>query len=52
MNWEKLGSPGRAIFKNLIFQSLCKLGKVWKYSLKPGFQSLYFESIDESGVMP
>ena len=35
MNWEKLRGPARATFNNPNFQSLCELGKIWKYSLKP-----------------
>ena len=33
MNWEKLGSPARATFKNP--NSLCQMGKSSKYSLRP-----------------
>ena len=50
MNWEKLRSSARATFKNPNIQSLCELGKTWKYSLRPRFKILNFESIDEFGV--
>ena len=49
MNWEKLIIPAGAIFENPNFQSLCELGKTWKYSLGPRIKSPNFESIDELG---
>ena len=49
MNWEKLAMLARATFKNRNFQSLCELGKTWKYSLSPRIKSSNFESIDELG---
>ena len=47
MNWEKVRSLARATFKNPNIRPLCELGKTWKYSLRPRFKSLNFESIDE-----
>ena len=53
MNWKKLRSPARAIFKNPNFKSLGELPKTWKSSLCPRFKSPNFEPIDELGkVMP
>ena len=49
MNWEKLRSPAGVIFKNHSFQFLCELGKPWKYSLRPTFKCLNFESMAELG---
>ena len=48
-NWEKLTNRVRATFKNLNFQSLCELGKTWKYNLSPRFKTTNFKSIDELG---
>ena len=50
MHWKVLISPARTTFKNSNFQSLCQLGKTWKYSLRPRFKSPNFESIDELEV--
>ena len=49
MNWEQLRSPAGVIFKNHSFQFLCELGKPWKYSLRPTFKCLNFESMAELG---
>ena len=49
MNWEKLKRPAKASFKNSNFQSLCQLEKIWKFSLRPRFQSPNFEFIYELG---
>ena len=49
MNWEKLTIPARATFKNPNSQSLCELGKTWKYSLCPRIKSPNFERIAELG---
>ena len=52
MNWEKLRSPARAIFKNPNFQfqfQFCELGNPWKCRLRPAFKSPNFESKDELG---
>ena len=49
MNWEKMGSPARATFKNPNFKPLCKLSKTWNYRLCSIFKSPNFESIDELG---
>ena len=29
--------------------SLCEMGKIWKYSLRPTLKNLNFESMDELG---
>ena len=50
MNSEKLRGPARAIFQNPNFQSLCELGKNWKYNIKPRSKSPNFESIDKLAV--
>ena len=47
MIWEKFRVPARATFRNPNFQSLCELGKTWKYALSPRFNSPNFECIDE-----
>ena len=39
MNWEKLGVPARATFKNPNFKSLFELSKTWKYSVSPRYKS-------------
>ena len=41
--------PAMTTIKNPNFQSLCELGKTWKYSLSPRIKSLNFESIDVLG---
>ena len=49
MDMEKLKIRSRATFRNLNIQSLCELGKMWKYSLCPRIESPKFESIGELG---
>ena len=51
MNWKKLRSPTRATLTNPSFQSFCELRKSLKYSLRPTFKNLSFESKDELNVM-
>ena len=49
MNCEKLRSPSR--FRNPNFQSLCELGKTWKYSLRPKFKNPDIVSREELGKL-
>ena len=39
MKWKKLRNLARATFMNPNFQSLCELGKPWRYSMRPTFKS-------------
>ena len=47
MIWKKLKKSARPTFKNPDFQSLCELGKTWKYNLRPTFRNPNLQFIDE-----